>query len=254
MTPGERAAFLDRVASAVGEFAMQQFLALDEIEIERKGPADFVSEADRQAETTARRLIREAFPDAAIFGEETGGESGSSYWIIDPIDGTSNYLSGLPVWAVSIAFIQDGKPVAGAIAMPALRTTLSAGIGTGLTVRGQLSARTSNRAVSMGVGRNERWDDAERHALEAEIVAAGFGLVCTGSCAASLAFVALGRLAGFVERHVKLWDCAAGVLLCAEVGAAVELRMHGGPTDVDVLAFADKGSTIEQNLRHQTFA
>lgn len=235
---------LHRVARRVGSYALHHFRALDEIEVESKGPADFVSAVDRQAETMARGLIRKTLPGAAIFGEEGGGETGDSFWIVDPIDGTANYLSGLPVWAVSIAYIEHGHPVAGAIAMPALNTTLFAATGTGLQVRGALSVRRGSRAVSVGVGRNGRWDESERHGLEADFAKAGYGLVCTGSCAASLAFVALGRLAGFVERHVKLWDCAAGVLLCAEAGAIAELRMKEDPTDVDVLAFTDVGRAL----------
>lgn len=242
---------LHKVARRVGSYALRHFRAPDEIEVESKGHADFVSAVDRQAEVMARDLIRKTLPDAAIFGEEGGGETGDSFWIIDPIDGTANYLSGLPVWAVSIAYIERGRPVAGAIAMPALNTTLFAATGTGLQVRGVLSVREGNQAVSVGVGRNSRWDESERHGLEADFAKAGYGLVSMGSCAASLAFVALGRLAGFVERHVKLWDCAAGVLLCAEAGAVAEVRMEEDPTDVDVLAFTDagRGLTCARNLR-----
>lgn len=212
-------------AEAVGRFCLARFEALEAIAIDEKGPADYASAVDRAAEALARRLILESFPSDAVIGEEEGGAPASAFWVIDPLDGTANFLSGLPFWAVSIGYVVAGRPLLGAVALPALGTIIAGGPGLELKVEGRLPRLTDRRLLAFGIGRNRVWPLEERTALEGLLEAQGLHIVSLGSCAASLAMVAAGRLAGYVENGVYLWDCAAGHALCLSAGKSSRIEL-----------------------------
>ena len=114
---------LDTLSSILTEAAAQSlafFNSLASRQVDAKSPGDLVSDADRTVEQTLRQRLSAAFPDCAILGEEYGGQPSDRFWAIDPIDGTSNFLSGLPFWTVSLGLMLDGQPVAGGIVAPAL--------------------------------------------------------------------------------------------------------------------------------------
>ncbi|WP_018240653.1 inositol monophosphatase family protein [Ensifer sp. BR816] len=205
---------LQNVTAKVGAFALLRFRNLAQIAIETKGEADYVSAVDRDAESLARRLIHAQFPADAIVGEEQHGKAEGDYWLIDPIDGTANFLSGIPFWAVSIAYVRDNEPVFGAIALPALAALFWASVDGPLHATGSVSPVVGTQPIAFGVGRNRTWPIAHRLEVEATLEAQDFHIVCLGSCAAALAMVAARRLAGYVEHGTNLWDCAAGHVLC----------------------------------------
>ncbi|WP_064682877.1 inositol monophosphatase family protein [Rhizobium bangladeshense] len=217
MTPDAltaRLATLHEVVSKVAAFTLERFHGREGWTVETKGPADYVSAVDRDAETLARRLLADDVPGYLVVGEEHGGDAAGDYWLIDPVDGTANFISGIPVWSVSIAYVLAGKPVLGAVALPALGTILWAASDGALNVDGPLQTIEANVSAAFGTGRNRVWPTERRVEVEAEIEAAGYHVVRLGSCAAALALVATGRLAGYIEYGTNLWDCAAGHVLC----------------------------------------
>ncbi|OWK25161.1 hypothetical protein AJ87_13390 [Rhizobium yanglingense] len=202
------------VTGKVGAFALRRFRSLSQIAIETKGEADYVSAVDREAESLARRLIHAQFPADAIVGEEQLGDAQDDHWLIDPVDGTANFLSGIPFWAVSIAYVRDDEPVLGAIALPALDSLFWASAEGPVHGTGPVSPLVGTQPIAFGIGRNRIWPIAHRLQVEAALEARGYHIVCLGSCAAALAMVAAGRLAGYVEHGTNRWDCAAGHVLC----------------------------------------
>ncbi|WP_144340178.1 inositol monophosphatase family protein [Sinorhizobium sp. BJ1] len=223
---------LRNVTGKVGAFALARFRSLPHIAIETKGEADYVSAADREAESLARRLIHAQFPADAIVGEEQLGDAEDDHWLIDPIDGTANFLSGIPFWAVSIAYVRNREPVLGAVALPGLDTLLWASVDGQLNTQGSLPPLVGTRPLAFGIGRNRTWAIAHRLESEAALEAQGYHVVCLGSCAASLAMVSAGRLAGYLEHGTNLWDCAAGHVLCraAGVSSAIHRQANGKVT------------------------
>lgn len=227
---------LSAILTEAGTRALDCFDTLGDRTVEAKAPGDLVSDADRAVEATLRRLLTRHFPDCGILGEELGGTPSGRFWAVDPIDGTANFLSGLPFWTISLGLMDDGQPVAGGILAPAL----------GLMAVGDASGRLRETGLApgsraadppcIGIGRNPRWPAADRHAVEASIEAAGLAPRLFGSCALSLMLVATGRLKGYIEPRVGgLWDCAAGLALCRAAGLPTVFKLHPDGT-VDVLA------------------
>lgn len=200
----------------------------------KSSPTDVVTEMDTASEKTIRATIRRHRPDDGFLGEEGGTEAGESgvRWVIDPIDGTVNYLYGLPSWSVSIAAEVDGRIVAGVVLAPQMGELYTAVLGGGawLGERRLAVAEPSglDRAlVATGFGYR-----AERRERQGRIVAGLIGRVRdirrAGSAALDLCAVAAGRVDGYFERGTHLWDHAAGALITTEAGARVE-GFHGTP-------------------------
>lgn len=229
---------LDRLTAILeeaGAEALAFFNRLGARQVDQKGPGDFVSDADRAVEVTLRRLLERDFPGVDVLGEEYGGTASTSYWAVDPIDGTSNFLSGLPFWTISLGLMQEGQPVLGGIIAPVMGLMVVGGSGalheTGLPLESRPEA-----SPCIGMGRNPRWPLAERHATEALIIEAGLAPRILGSCALALMLVATGRLHGYIEPRVGgIWDCAGGLALCRAAGVPSRFRQHPDGT-VDVAA------------------
>ncbi len=227
---------LCETSDRVARYCHEQFLSLSSLTVETKGFADYVSHVDRTAETLAVDMIKAACPGDAVIGEENGGVDGACCWIVDPVDGTANFLSGLPFWAVSIAFVENGEPVLGAVTLPALQSRFTGGIDRPLECLGSLQNLPGAGAIAFGIGRNSTWPSEQRANLERRLEERGHHIVCLGSCAASLALVAAGRLGGYVEHRVRLWDCAAGHALCRSAGAYSRISNNGADGFVDIAA------------------
>ena len=198
------------------------------LDIKNKAHNDFVTKVDREAETQVVRLLQRAYPDHAFWGEESGRIGGESEyeWIIDPLDGTTNFLYGLPQYSVSIALKHKGRLMVGVVYDPLRDETFAAARGDGATLNGRrirVSDRTSLQNALLGTGVPFRADqnlDLYLKSLKA-LVPDTAGVRRMGSAALDLAYVASGRFDGFWELGLKEWDMAAGILLIQEAGGLI---------------------------------
>jgi len=214
------------IAREAGALALDYFRNRDRLSVETKRhPTDLVSEADREVEVLIRSALSAAFPDDAQLGEEHGISAGSSglTWVIDPIDGTAPYLKGMPGWCVSIGAHDGEKPVIGVIYAPVLDEMFSARHGQGVTLNGAEIRVTTDtvRTGLLGFGANDRVDPAQVGNLLADLMQEGSSWTRYGSGALMLAWVAAGRLVGYVEPRMSAWDCLAGYCLIEEAGGRV---------------------------------
>ncbi len=227
---------LAKVATRAEKLALEFFSRRSELLRLNKSHTDFVTEADRAVENCIRSAIAEFYPDDTVVGEEMGGEITSSYWLVDPIDGTSNFLSGLPLWSISIAYIEDHHPVLGAVSMPMLGRCLLGGRGFDLQeIRGQ-TINAGGASLVFGIGRNEHWARDRRDLIEDCIKSEGLTGVSLGSCATSLALAASGELAGYAEGNVGFWDIAAGIALCEAAQVPISFFANGQTNSSFVVA------------------
>ena len=208
---------------------IRDFNEVEQLQVSRKGPADFVSAADLAAERTIKAELKRARPSAGILAEEDGAEEGrdaTARWIVDPLDGTLNFLHGIPHFAISIAYESNGEVVAGLVFDPIKDETYWAEKGRGAYVndrRLRVSARRNIEDALIAHGRPDP-GDADRAPFLAEIdavLAAGAAVRRFGAAALDLAYVAAGRLDGYWEAGLKPWDLAAGMLIVREAGGMV---------------------------------
>lgn len=213
--------------SIIGEAAhraMAHFIARDSLPLEQKSASDFVSEADRDVETLIRARLQHCLPGDRMLGEEMGGDVSDSFWAIDPIDGTANFLRGSPLWGVSLGYVEAGRPVVGVVAYPALSLTLSAADGLGI----QKNGAAFHRHISFpeirlaSVGESTQWPAEEMAQTELALRRDGWGITEYRCATIGLGFAALGFTDGYVERHTSIWDIAAGAVLCSEAGLVVQ--------------------------------
>lgn len=216
-----------KAARRAGSVILRYANQLDRVDIERKGHNDFVSEVDRRAEMEIIHVLRTAYPDHAILAEESGRQSGNEYeWIIDPLDGTTNFLHGYPQFAVSIALMRQGKLDQAVVFDPLRNELFTASRGSGAQLnerRMRVSTVNSLENALLGTGFPfksmaflETWIDTFRTLLPKTS-----GVRRAGSAALDLAHVASGRLDGFWEFGLSPWDMAAGALLIQEAGGLV---------------------------------
>lgn len=192
--------------------------------VERKeGPGNYVSEADRAAERAVRAALEPS--GVPVVGEELGGEASGRYWLVDPIDGTVNFLHGFPVVGVSVALVEEGRPVAGCVHAPFLGTTWTAARGLGAEQDGRPLRVTSARPEEAVVGTGFPFRHPERRAeyLRAMLPAMERfeDLRRPGAVSLDLAWVASGAFDGFFELGLSPWDVAAGVVLIEEAGGVI---------------------------------
>jgi myo-inositol-1(or 4)-monophosphatase len=195
----------------------------------KSSPTDVVTQTDLDAERRIRDVLLASTPDAGLLGEE-GGDTAPQrrlQWVVDPLDGTVNFLYGVPVFAVSVAAAVDGQVVAGAV-IDVLRDELfAAHLGCGARCDGEPVGVSGCERLADALALTGFSYDADLRARQGEIVHRLLPFArdvrCFGSAALELCWVACGRADGYFERDIKLWDYAAGALIAAEAGAAVEL-------------------------------
>jgi myo-inositol-1(or 4)-monophosphatase len=200
---------------------------MENIPVEEMQANDFVTEVARASEQIIIRAIRKAYPDHAILAEESGDHAGNDYlWIIDPLDGTTNYLHGFPQFSISIALQHRGELVAAVVHDPLRDETFSAHKGGGAYLnehRIRVSKRKSMQGALLGTGipyRDFRFVEAYFGMMKA-LIQDTAGVRRPGSAALDFAWLAAGRLDGFWELGLAQWDFAAGTLLVREAGGVV---------------------------------
>jgi myo-inositol-1(or 4)-monophosphatase len=217
-----------RAARRAGEIMIRQLNRLDSLEVAEKGRNDFVSRVDQMAEEAIIEVIRDHHPDHAILAEESGASGDHAVqWIIDPLDGTTNYLHGFPVFSVSIAVMENGDLQHGVVYDPMRQEIFSASRGQGAQLDGRrirVSKRTSLKGALISTGfpyrmTEEHMDVYLRMLREVMIVSAGVRR--PGSAALDLCYLAAGRVDGFWELGLRKWDVAAGALIIREAGGRV---------------------------------
>jgi myo-inositol-1(or 4)-monophosphatase len=228
---------------------LRDFGEVEQLQVSVKGPGEFVSTADLKAERTLKTELRKARPGYAMLFEESGAEPGSDprhRWIVDPLDGTTNFLHGIPHFAISIALERDGEIVAGVIYEPVRDEMYWAEKGLGAYVndrRLRVSARRHLGEAVIGTGMpfGGRAEPANYMATLAAVMRATAGIRRMGSACLDLAYVAAGRFDGFWEFGLAAWDIAAGLLLVREAGGYVSDMSggHGMMVNGDVLAAND---------------
>ncbi len=186
-----------------------------------KGPQDFLTVVDGAVERLVVDRLSRAFPTDRFFGEEGGGSFGPRSWVIDPIDGTSNFARGIPHFCISIAFVEAGRPVIGVIYDPIADELFAARRGAGATVNGRpmrVSGATDIRRATIELGWSTRRPPEVYTGTVQRILAAGGGFHRSGSGALGLAYVADGRNDGYFEAHINAWDTLAGLVMVREAG------------------------------------
>ncbi|MEZ5540502.1 MAG: inositol-1-monophosphatase [Pseudomonadota bacterium] len=213
-----------RAARSAGNIIVRSLDRLDSLAVQSKDRNDFVSEVDQLAEREIIAILRKAYPNHGILAEESGAHAGDEYqWIIDPLDGTTNFLHGFPQFAVSIALRRQGRLEQGLVYNPLSQELFTASRGAGALLndrRIRVSARRNLDGALLGTGfpfKSQQHLDAYLGMFRA-LFPQTAGIRRAGSAALDLAFVASGRLDGFWEIGLNLWDMAAGVLLIQEAG------------------------------------
>jgi len=246
--PGPRRSALINVMAAAALKAakglIRDFGEVEQLQVSVKGPGEFVTAADLKAEKILRAELAKARPGYGFLLEEGGAIAGSDThhrWIIDPLDGTTNFLHGIPQWAISIALERDGEIVAGLVYEPIRDEAFWAEKGVGAYVndrRLRVSARRQlgDAVIGTGIPFRERGDHAAYLKTLGAVMAATSGVRRPGSAALDLAYVAAGRFEGFWEFGLQPWDIAAGILLVREAGGYV--------TDIDGSLDAMKSGNI----------
>ena len=214
-----------RAARAAGAIVLRYMNRVDGLKVEEKSRMDFATEVDRMAEAEIVRELKRAFPDHGVLGEETGasGKSKDKVWVIDPLDGTHNYLHGFPHFCVSIGFVDHGDLLHAVIYDPLRDELFTASKGDGAFVndrRMRVTKRETLTGALLGTGfpYRQRAHLEDQLAMTRALLREAEDIRRTGSAALDLAYVAAGRLDGFFEIGLKPWDMTAGCLLVREAG------------------------------------
>lgn len=224
-----------QAALKAGKSLSRDFGEVQNLQVSVKGPSDFVSQADMKAEKIVRDELLKARPTYGFLGEESEeitGTDGAHRWIVDPLDGTTNFLHGIPQFAVSIALERNGEIVAGVVFNPATDELYTAERGGGAFLndrRLRVAARKvlSDCVIGCGVPHLGRGHHGKFLVELRHVMGEAAGLRRLGSASLDLAYVAAGRMDGFWETELSPWDVAAGLLLIREAGGFVS-DMKGG--------------------------
>jgi myo-inositol-1(or 4)-monophosphatase len=234
-TDQERFDFTQNLIVEAGELALQYFANVSELSITSKGAQDMVSEADLAVEALIRERLMTAYPGDAYLGEETGhapGSGDSGIWVVDPIDGTQPFLSGLSSWCVSIAYVRGNDVLLGMVNNPVARQLFIGGVGRAAELNGRPIAPREARSLGDGLtflGYNPRLRPEQVVPVLDRLLRAGGMFVRSGSGALGLCDVACGRLIGYVEAHINSWDCLGALAVCKSAGARVsDYLSHDG--------------------------
>jgi myo-inositol-1(or 4)-monophosphatase len=219
------------IAVEAGALLMERFGRLTGGEIERHGARDVVTAADREAEDLITRRLRAARPGVPVIGEEgargsKGEAPAGEAWIVDPLDGTVNFVQGIPLFAVSIGLVEDGRPILGVVHLPALDQTFWGAPGSGafegdkpISVSATPMLEEAIVATGFSYDRNELEDDNFENLRH--MVLRTRGIRRMGAAAIDLAYVASGRLDAFWELDLKPWDVAGGAAIIRAAGGEV---------------------------------
>jgi len=226
---------MEGAARKAARSLIRDFGEVEQLQVSKKGPGDFVSNADHKSESILRWELNRARPDYGLLLEESGAHAGadpSRTWLVDPLDGTSNFLHGIPHFSITIALQQDDKIVAGVILDPIKDEFFWAERGSGAFLndrRLRVSARRKLEDSLLAYGEpfgGRPGKDAFAKALPI-LMERTAGIRRSGAAAQDLAYVAAGRFDGYWEEGLKPWDMAAGILLVQEAGGYVT-EIHGG--------------------------
>lgn len=216
-----------KAARLAGNVLLRNINKLEALNVVQKGRMDYASEVDADAEKVIVKELKRAYPEYGIFGEEGGIQSvNRMMWVIDPLDGTSNYLRGFPHYCVSIALVENGEPIDAVIFDPLRNELFTASKGNGAVLNDR-RLRVSDRKDLEGTMIHTGFAPRERSRASTQLKTVDTLLVQaedvrrTGSAALDLAYVACGRADAYFEAGVKAWDIAAGVLLVREAGGKV---------------------------------
>ncbi|HEY7379336.1 MAG TPA: inositol monophosphatase family protein [Steroidobacteraceae bacterium] len=217
-----------RAARKAGDLIMRSLPRLESIQVASKGRNDFVTDVDRAAEQEIIATIHRAHPDHGILAEESGRSGSDEFvWIIDPLDGTTNFVHGFPTFAVSIALEHRGRLEQAVVYDPMRQELFTASRGTGALLDGRRIRVSNSRGLEgalIGTGfpyrENTRWLESYVAMLKT-VMSNTAGIRRPGSAALDLSYVAAGRLDGFWELGLKPWDTAAGSLLILEAGGLI---------------------------------
>ncbi len=240
---------LERAVRKAARALVHDFGEVENLQVSVKGPGDFVSTADHQAERTLHAELSRARPAFGFLLEE-GGEikgDGRHRWIIDPLDGTTNFLHGIPHFAISVGLERDGEIVAGIIYDPMRDEMFFAEKGFGAFVnerRLRVSARPrlDDAVIGTGIPFRDRGDHPHYLKLLGAVMGATSGVRRQGTASLDLAYVAAGRYDGFFEIGLKPWDMAAGIIIVKEAGGYIS-EIDGGSD------FLNSGNLIAANDR-----
>ncbi len=222
-----------RAARRAGELMIRQLNRLESLEITEKSRNEYVTEVDRIAEDAIIEVIYDHYPDHSILAEESGQRGSNEFqWIIDPLDGTTNFIHGFPVFAVSIAVTHNGQLEHGVVYDPLRQEIFTASRGQGAQVDGRkirVSKRPSMQHSLIATGFPYRGDkehlDNYLEMLKS-VISVSAGIRRPGSAALDLCYVAAGRVDGFWELGLNIWDIAAGALMIKEAGGRIS-DFHG---------------------------
>ena len=234
---------------------IRDFGEVEQLQVSVKGPANFVSAADRKAEETLYAELSKARPNFGFLMEEGGevpGKDKSQTWIIDPIDGTTNFLHGIPMFAISIGLEREGQLVAGVIYNPIMDELFTAERGKGAYLndkRIRVSARKAigDAVVATGIPHRGRPNHPRFHREIEAVCKAVAGVRRTGAASLDLAWTAAGRFDAYWEHDLKPWDIAAGIVICREAGGLVT-DIDGGGEMLDTGALVAGTGQIQKEL------
>jgi myo-inositol-1(or 4)-monophosphatase len=242
-------------ARKAGRGLARDFGEVEQLQVSQKGPGNFVTAADHRSEEVLFRELSRARPGYGFLMEERGAVAGpdkSHRWLVDPLDGTTNFLHGIPIFSISIGLEREGELTAGLIYNPVLDELYTAEKGTGAFLnsrRLRVAARKSltDAVISTGIPHRGRGDQARFMRECKSLMNQVSGLRRTGSAAIDLAWVASGRFDGYVEHNLAPWDMAAGVLVVREAGGHVS-DTEGGPRMFETGGIVAGNSTIHRAL------
>ena len=241
-----------RAARNAGKVIIRSFEQLDKVEVESKGSNDFVTSADIASEQTIIETIRKSYPDHTIIGEESGVLTGSNddyQWIVDPLDGTTNYIKGIPQFAISIALKVKGKLDQAVVFDPIRGELFTASRGKGaqlnsMRIRVKNHKDLSGTILATGFPFKHKQHTNTYMAMFTALFQKTSDMRRTGSTSLDLAYVASGRIDGFFEIGLKPWNTAAGELLIIEAGGLIT-DFTGGHN------YAQSGNIVASNTRLQ---
>jgi len=220
--PNHRLTAACAIAREAGKAALRHFRNRPvALQLDFKGHQDYLAATDADVEELIRLRLAESFPEDTFFGEEGGGEISDRVWIVDPVDGTANFMRGIPSFCISIAFVREGRTEVGVIYDPLLDELFAAARGSGATRDGvpiQVSGLADIRHATVEAGWSTRLPLQGYIEMLGRLTARGAGIRRGGSGALALAYVAAGRVDGYCELHMNAWDALAGLILIEEAG------------------------------------